>query len=174
MSSDPSTPLPSADFVGLGVAQVVRAGAWSMSSKGWGHNSHSSIKAEPLCGCWDQAGHFLPCPCNLDSQQSFLSGGHTEYPKLVSSLSPLKGHCLAPAPCGEDSVDSPSQWWACGRAADSIGGAVCIQIAIPGGRGVTISTELPKAFPAPSLMCLQNTYVGSALFSFLGAYCCPL
>lgn len=49
--------------------------------------------------------------------------------------------------------------------------ALCVRIAVPGWHGVTISTELPKAFPAPSLMCLQNTYVGSALFSFLGAHC---
>lgn len=173
MSSEPPC-LPSADFVGPAVAQVVRAGAWSMSSKGWVLNSHSHIRAKPLGGCWDQAGHFLPGPCNLDSQWSFLSHGHTEYPKLVSSPSPLKGHCLAPAPCGEDSVGSPGQCWACGRAADSSRGAVCVQAAIPGGRGVTISTELPTAFPAPSLMCLQNTYVGSALFSFLGAHRCPL
>lgn len=77
----------------------MRAGAWSISSKGWGifQSILIPVSAEPVCSCWNQAGFLLPGLCNLDSQQSFLSDGHTECLKLLSGPSPLNGHGLANA-----------------------------------------------------------------------------
>lgn len=111
------------------MTQVVRAGAWSVSSKGQGILQLTLIPTSELSLCADTGTKlgtsFLACvPLthnNLFSQVATLNAL-----KLSVALAPWMVMAWPPLSCCEDSLDSPSQCWACGRAADGTWGAVCV------------------------------------------------
>lgn len=90
------SPLPSAELVGP--AQALRVGAWSISLQGQGPSGHPQVRAEPL-QLLRSTWHLLPGLCDLDSQQSCFSNGHTDCPKQTGEWPwSCSGYSLAPCP----------------------------------------------------------------------------
>lgn len=144
--------------------QVVIAGAWNVSSKGQGVNSHPHIRDEPLAAGTKLGTPFLACVTLTHSSLS------SQVATLASGLGPLNGHGLAPLPCGKGSLDSPSPCWACSRITDGTWGAVHVHGDVPGGHGVTISTEskgLSSTFPHVSAKHIRRFSIISFLDTFL-------